>query len=265
VAHARDCKLITSWLSVSNLAFSYPEREVLSGLQLEMDDERPILTVVGESGVGKTTLAKLLAGHLRPRAGSITVCGDAVDGPSVARPVVFQDHNLFPWLSVRDNIAFGLRCLGISDFKIREKVDGWIERLRLEGAERDYPSMLSGGMKQRVGLARAMAVDPKCVIMDEPFSALDHGMRETLCSVVSSLVGNGTRFVIVTHDLSDAVFLGTRVCALLEHDRSICIDNKDPPHPRPVSIRDTAVFTDQVEKLRKILSGDVAQQRDSSS
>jgi NitT/TauT family transport system ATP-binding protein len=244
---------MTQWLQVDDVTYSYHGKRVFSNLKIHASEECPILVVIGKSGVGKTTLVKLLAGHFNPHKGNINVCEDAVTGPSVARPVVFQDHNLFPWMTVQDNISFGLRCLKLNETESKQRVDRWVEKLQLSGTESLFPAMLSGGMKQRVGLARAMAVNPKCVIMDEPFSALDYSLREALCLIISELAQRGTKFVVVTHDLSDAVYLGTVVCAVLAEDQVVTYDIKEPAHPRPVSFRRAPRFHEYVASVKEML------------
>jgi ABC-type nitrate/sulfonate/bicarbonate transport system ATPase subunit len=170
--------------------------------------------LIGPSGCGKSTLLSLLAGYIKPSAGTLLVNGHPIDGPGPERVMVFQNPTLFPWYSVAENIAFGLRVTRKSknSLGINRKVDGLIRLVGLEGFAKHYPFELSGGMRQRVEIARALAVDPDILLMDEPFGALDsltrlQMQRETL------RIWEETRKTIlfVTHDIAEAVVMADNV------------------------------------------------------
>jgi NitT/TauT family transport system ATP-binding protein len=224
---------MSDWLAADGLDFFYSARPVFHGLSFAVPETEPVLAVVGPSGAGKSTLLKLLAGHLRPAAGRLTFDGAEVRGPSAERPVVFQDYNLFPWKTVLDNVTFGLKCTGVPAAERRRRGLELLERLHLAGTEALHPAQLSGGMQQRVGLARALAVSPRCILLDEPFSALDDGIKLDLCLEITRLVAEeGTRFVLVTHDLAAADFLADR--ALILRAGEATVRTLPPaPHPRP--------------------------------
>src|SRR6185436_18189307 len=179
---------MSDWLVAEGVGFAYGRQAVFRGLSFAVPESAPVLAVVGPSGAGKSTLVKLLAGHLRPAA--------------------FQDYNLFPWKTVLDNVTFGLKCAGVPAAERQRRGRELLARLRLAGTEALHPALLSGGMQQRVGLARALAVAPRCILLDKPFSALDEEIKLDLCLEITRLVAEeGTRFVLVTHDLAAAVFL----------------------------------------------------------
>jgi NitT/TauT family transport system ATP-binding protein len=243
------------WLNLESVGFSYPGKTIFRSLNLVLSPDQPVLAIVGPSGVGKTTLIKLLAGHLSLSRGTIAICGERVDGPTASRPVVFQDYNLFPWKNVLDNVVFGLKCAGVPPAERERRGRELLRRMRLEGTEALLPPMLSGGMQQRVGLARALAVSPKCVLMDEPFSALDNELRESFCLGLSELVAEGSRFILVTHDLSDAIFLGDRILVLRGNGEEVEYQVETPRHPRPLLFRYTPEFLGHIERLKRLLAG----------
>ena len=196
------------WLIIERLSFAYPNRRLFDSLDLSVSSDLQIVGILGPSGVGKTSLLNLIAGFETASQGSIRLHGEVVTKPSATRPVVFQDHNLFPWKSVAKNIELGPRALGIAVAERRNQVKGLLEAMGLEQCAGQYPRQLSGGMQQRVGLARAMAVAPRCVLMDEPFSALDEVTRKSVRSYFKrTLVANNTKAVIITHDASEAMEL----------------------------------------------------------
>ncbi|HVB96332.1 MAG TPA: ABC transporter ATP-binding protein [Chloroflexota bacterium] len=207
--------------------------------------------LLGHSGCGKSTLLNLVAGYLKPDYGSITVSGRPVVGPSAERGVVFQDHALFPWLSVEENIVFGPRLQGKSTGEIRDVAERLIRLVGLTGSEHMYPSSLSGGMKQRVGIARALANEPDVLLMDEPFGALDMLTRESMQQELLR-IWNALRpsIIFVTHSPSEAVVLADRVAVLSTHthtiERLIEIDL-----PRPRSLRDPR-FLDLVDEIESV-------------
>ena len=205
-----------NWLVIESLEFRYANRPVVSGLSLTVPKSCNILGVVGPSGVGKSTLLALLSGHIVPHAGDIYVCGHAVTRPDGSRPMVFQDHNLFPWLTVLDNVVFGLKCLGVDCIERRKRGLALLRLMGLENVADVFPSVLSGGMRQRVGLARALAVEPQCILLDEPFQAIDAVSRRSLSREFGHIVRRrGVHSVIVTHDLNEAALLAEMV--LLMH------------------------------------------------
>lgn len=174
-----------------------------------------ILAVVGPSGCGKSTLLRTLAGLLPPLSGEVTQDGDRVRGPGAERALVFQEDALLPWRTVRRNVELPLAVRGVPRAARRERARGWLGRTGLTGHEDKYPHQLSGGQRQRVQLARALAGEPRAVLMDEPFGALDArtraGMQQLLVEV---LRGTGATVVFVTHDVDEALFLGDRVALL---------------------------------------------------
>ena len=201
-----------NWLAIESLEFRYAYRPVVSGLSLTVPDSCRTVAVVGPSGVGKSTLLALLAGHILPHGGHIQVCGETVTGPSASRPMVFQDHNLFPWMTVLGNVVFGLKCLGVNRVERRQRGLALLQTMGLEDVADDFPSMLSGGMRQRVGLLRTLAVEPRCILLDEPFQALDAVSRQSICQEFGDIVRRrGVHSVIVTHDLNEAALLAERV------------------------------------------------------
>jgi nitrate/nitrite transport system ATP-binding protein len=177
-------------------------------------DRAQFVCLIGHSGCGKTTLLNILAGLDKASRGGVIVGGAEVTGPSVERAVVFQSHALMPWMTVRGNIAFAVksRWPDWPRAKIVEQCQKFIDLVRLTGAEDKKPSQLSGGMKQRVGIARAMAIDPKIMLLDEPFSALDALTRGSLQDELLSICTSTHQTVfMITHDIDEAILLADRI------------------------------------------------------
>ncbi len=171
------------------------------------------LVIVGPSGCGKTTLLRILAGLERQDAGEVWLRPSPDGRPPFA--MVFQEQSVFPWLTVRDNVAYGLALRGVGQRQRQERAEHWIRKVGLAQFERAYPHQLSGGMKQRVSIARAFAVDPAVLLMDEPFSALDEQMRTILQQEVSSLCEEQHKTVLfVTHSIDEAITLGDEVLVM---------------------------------------------------
>jgi NitT/TauT family transport system ATP-binding protein len=168
--------------------------------------------IVGPSGCGKSTLLNLFAGLDEPSSGKVLMEGRAIHGPGPERLVMFQEHGLFPWLSVRKNVEFGLRLKGVTAERRREIARHWLRVVHLDKFEDSYIHQLSGGMKQRVALARSLAMDPEVLLMDEPFTALDAQSRDLLHEELEQVWSStGKTIVFVTHNVREAVRLGDRV------------------------------------------------------
>ncbi|MGE4560288.1 MAG: ABC transporter ATP-binding protein [Desulfobulbus sp.] len=185
------------------------------------------LCLLGPSGCGKTTLLNLLAGFFPPSRGRVLVYGREVQGPGPERGVVFQEAALFPWLTVAENVAFGLRVQGKKGAGLSAAVDAALYQVGLEGHARKYPAMLSGGMRQRVAIARVLALEPKILLMDEPFSALDVNSREHLEDEVLRIWKERCCTVVyVTHDVEEALYLADRVLVLGGPEEGFCLERR---------------------------------------
>lgn len=173
------------------------------------------VTVIGPSGCGKTTLVRLVGGLERPTSGRVSVDGNPVTGPGPDRAMVFQEYHLFPWLTVRENVGFGLVEQGLSESERRNRVASMLELVGLSDRADAYPKALSGGMKQRVGLARALAVDPAILLMDEPFGSVDAQTRRHLQRELLEIrAETGKTILFVTHDIEEAVALSDRILVM---------------------------------------------------
>lgn len=201
-------------LSVSHLTARYEGHLALQDINLSIDSGE-LLVVLGPSGCGKTTLLNLIAGFLPAESGSIVLDGKAVTGPGAERGVVFQHEGLLPWRNVLDNVAFGLQLAGVEKIKRREIARQMLKNVGLEGAEKRFIWQLSGGMRQRVGIARALAADPQLLLLDEPFGALDAFTREQMQELLLTLWReSGKQILLITHDIEEAVFLASELILL---------------------------------------------------
>lgn len=209
------------------------------------------VTILGPSGCGKSTLLRIIAGLDRPSAGRVLVDGRAVEGPGADRGMVFQSYTLFPWLTVRDNIAFGLRERGIAAAQRRLLADALIRRVGLSGFEDHLPRQLSGGMQQRTAIARALANEPRILLLDEPFGALDNQTRALMQEMLLSVWEREHKTVVfVTHDIEEAIFLGHRVVVMSARPGRIKMEVAvDLPHPRSYRIKTTPAFIALKERL----------------
>jgi NitT/TauT family transport system ATP-binding protein len=223
---------------------------VLDGIELQLM-EGQIVGLLGRTGSGKSTLLRSIAGLMPASAGSITYLGQPVLGPAPGIAMVFQSFALFPWLTVLENVQIGLEALGLPDAEIRKRALAAIDLIGLDGYESAYPRELSGGMRQRVGFARALVVHPNILLMDEPFSALDVLTAETLRTDLIELWGDGKLpikgIIIVTHNIEEAVLMCDRILLFSSNPgriiREIAVDLKQPRNrldPR---------FRDLVEKI----------------
>ncbi|MFZ4859069.1 MAG: ABC transporter ATP-binding protein [Desulfuromonadaceae bacterium] len=177
--------------------------------------EGEFVCLLGPSGCGKSTLLKILAGFIPPSSGSATIDGTAIQGPDWHRGVVFQHPPLYPWLTVRDNIGFGLKMRGVDKKVSSELIDIYLEKVRLTRFAKLKPYELSGGMKQRVAIARVLVNNPRMLLMDEPFGALDALTREEMQNLVRSIWWETKKTVLfITHDVDEALSLGTRVLVM---------------------------------------------------
>ena len=225
-------------LSIRELSMTFPaegnEIRVLEGLDLDVA-EGEFVCILGPSGCGKSTLLNIAAGFLAPTSGSIRIDGEEVRGPDPRRIFVFQERGVFPWLTVEGNIGFGLARLSCAERERR--IAHYVRLVGLEGFQKAYPHELSGGMKQRVEVARALAVDPDMLFLDEPFGALDSITRlEMRRELLRIWQAEKKTILFVTHDIEESVQLADRVVVLTARParlrRIVAIDL---PHPRDLS------------------------------
>jgi NitT/TauT family transport system ATP-binding protein len=196
--------------------FAGPAGEIVALREAALDvTEGQFVCLIGASGCGKSTLLRIVAGFEAPSEGAVTVGGRAVEGPGPDRGMVFQDYGLFPWLSVRGNIGFGPAARGRPRAEVAETVDRYLDIVGLRRFADAFPHQLSGGMKQRVAIARVLANDARVVLMDEPFGALDAMTRERLQDELLELwQRTGLTVVFVTHSIEEAIFLADRVVVM---------------------------------------------------
>jgi len=204
--------------------------QALRGIDLQVR-EGEFVTVIGPSGCGKSTLLRIIAGLDTDYSGTVRLGGAEIKGPGIDKGFVFQEHRLFPWLTVEKNIASDL---SLRDKEVRRKVDELIELVKLKGFEKAYPRELSGGMAQRVSIARALLRNPKILLLDEPFGALDAFTRAHMQDALLEIWRtNKTTMILVTHDIDEAVFLANRVVILKPRPGEIrAVVNVDLPYPR---------------------------------
>jgi NitT/TauT family transport system ATP-binding protein len=234
-------------------AFARPDGSellVLDGVELTVK-EGEIVGLLGRSGSGKSTLLRLIAGLGRPTSGRITYLGRPVTGPAPGIAMVFQSFALFPWLTVLENVQIGLEALGLAEPEVRRRALAAIDLIGLDGFESAYPRELSGGMRQRVGFARALVVHPNLLLMDEPFSALDVLTAETLRTDFLDLWGEGQlpikAVILVTHNIEEAVFMCDRVLVFSTNPGRIISEIAvELPHPRD---RLVPAFRELVERI----------------
>jgi ABC-type nitrate/sulfonate/bicarbonate transport system ATPase subunit len=231
------------------------ERRFDKTLALQATDldvaENDFITILGPSGCGKSTLLRIVAGLDHQTAGEVMLEGQRIDGPGADRGMVFQSYTLFPWLTVRDNVCFGLVERGLPRTQQLDIADAFLNKVGLRGFENHYPKQLSGGMQQRVAIARALANGPRMLLMDEPFGALDHQTRELMQELLLGIWEQERKTVLfVTHDIDEAVFMGSRVVVMSARPGRIKLDRKvDIPHPRHYSVKTTPAFTELKAEL----------------
>jgi nitrate/nitrite transport system ATP-binding protein len=197
------------YLSIEGVGMSFGASEILTGVDLAIR-KGEFVTLIGHSGCGKSTLLNLVAGLLKPTLGAILLAGKHLDGPGPDRGVVFQNHSLLPWLTCFENVYLAVER--VFPGNRRERTHAALDLVGLSHAEQKYPHEVSGGMKQRVGIARALAIEPKVLLLDEPFGALDALTRATLQDELMRIVAKtGATVLMVTHDVDEAVLLSDRV------------------------------------------------------
>lgn len=218
--------------------------------------EGEFLTIVGPSGCGKSTFLNVVAGLAFPVAGEVAVYGRPVTGPGVDRAVVFQDYALMPWRTVVANVRFGLEMQKRVDSATADKVAHYIDMVGLTGFEKAYPRELSGGMRQRVGLARALATEPRLLLMDEPFAAVDAMTREIMQDELAKIVAaTGQTTMFITHSVDEAITLGDRIAVVTSRPGRIKeIIDVDLPRPRTRTNRHLPEFQATRDHIWELLS-----------
>ncbi len=223
------------------------------------------ICVVGPSGCGKTTLLNVLAGFLRPTGGRAYLDGKEIKGPGPERGVVFQQYAVFPWLTVRENVAFGLK-LSANKGKVEQSeaiVDHFIELVGLKDFKNSLPKELSGGMKQRVAIARSYAVNPQVLLMDEPFGALDAQTRQFMQESLMEIMEKEKKTVVfITHGVEEATFLSTRVVVMATRPGRIReIIPVEIPFPREASVKTSPAFVRLRRDIEKVVREEFRKQR----
>ncbi len=240
-------------LKISNVSKTYrskyEEKQVLHGVDFEIKPQE-FVCILGHSGCGKSTLLNMIAGFIKPDEGQITVNGQPVTGPAKERGVVFQEHALFPWHTVIENIAFGPHLQGMSKKDSLEKAEEYLQLVGLSAARDQYPSQLSGGMQQRVGIARALANEPEILLMDEPFGALDILTRETMRRELLAIwMELRTMVLFITHSISEAVYLADRILVMKD---GLVVANEEVQMKRPRDAKNKE-FGELVSYLENLL------------
>jgi NitT/TauT family transport system ATP-binding protein len=246
---------MTAILDISQVSKTFAAANGAGTLALQATDlrvaENDFITILGPSGCGKSTLLRMVAGLDVPSTGSITLDGKPVTAPGADRGMVFQSYTLFPWLSVTQNVCFGLREKALPQAQQREIAAHFIAKVGLNGFENHLPKQLSGGMQQRTALARALANNPRILLMDEPFGALDHQTRELMQELLQGIWESERKTVLfVTHDIDEAIFMGSRAVVMSARPGRIkCDIPVEIAHPRAYSVKTTQAFVDLKARL----------------
>ncbi len=213
--------------------------------------ENDFVTILGPSGCGKSTMLRIVAGLDHPSSGRVLLDGHPVAGPGADRGMVFQSYTLFPWLTIEQNIRFGLRERGMPEAQQKERASDFIAKVGLRGFEHHFPRQLSGGMQQRTAIARALANDPKILLMDEPFGALDNQTRALMQELLLGIWEAERKTVMfVTHDIDEAIFMANRVAVFSARPGRIKTEIAvDLPHPRHYTIKTSPEFMDLKARL----------------
>jgi NitT/TauT family transport system ATP-binding protein len=229
--------------------------EALRAINLDFA-EGQLTTLLGPSGCGKTTLLKIVAGLIAPTSGDVLIRGRQIAGPGPERSFVFQDFALMPWATVLRNAAFGLELRGVPRSEREAVAERYLAQVGLNGFESKYPHQLSGGMRQRVGLARALAVNADVILMDEPFSAVDEQTRRKFQEDLLDLIAReGKTFIFVTHSIEEAVYVSSRIVLLSARPGTVAdvIDVDIPRGTDADAIRRHPVYLDTVEGIWRAL------------
>lgn len=246
-------------IELEKIELTYSEKkqsvDALCNINLTIN-EGDFLCVLGPSGCGKSTLLGILAGYLKPTGGTARMNGEPINGANWKRAVVFQTPTLYPWLSAYDNIAFGLKMRHLPKEEIAEKVEKYIKLVGLEGFGDSKPYELSGGMKQRVALARTLVNQPSMILMDEPFGALDAITRSNMQELVRKLWREtGSTILMITHDVDEALTLATRVIVMSQRPGTI-VKSFNTAYTYDFSEQGEGVrFSDDYVKIRKEILG----------
>lgn len=236
-------------LNVENVSKGFGERSILNNINLTVK-EHEFICILGHSGCGKSTLLNMIAGYMTPDQGEINVDGQQINGPSKQRGMVFQDHALFPWMTVLDNIAFGPSVQQMSKSEAKETAKEYLKLVGLESYANHYPGELSGGMKQRVGIARALAGKPDILLMDEPFGALDVLTRELMRAELQKICSKlKPTILFVTHSISEAVYLADRI-VVMKHGVIAEIFDVNIKYPRTTH---SAGFGEMMNRIERVL------------
>lgn len=249
---------MTAKLEIRDLSKSFGDLEVLRNIGFQISDHE-LVAMVGPSGCGKTTLLRTIAGIERPDAGAVMIDGRRVEGPGTDRGFVFQQDSLFPWRTIWQNAVFGLEVNGRVDEGTRKRTRELLQLVGLSGFEGYYPSQISGGMRQRVNLARALAINPEVLVMDEPFSALDAQTREVMQLELLRIWQQGRKTVLfITHQIDEAVFLADRIVVLGRRPGWVKeIIQVELPRPRVLAVKRRAEFGAYVERVWNLIEKDV--------
>ena len=239
-------------LQVNNLTKIYDgDVTAIDNVSLQVEESEFVM-IVGPSGCGKTTLINMIGGLVEPTSGEILLDGAKVDGPGPDRGMVFQGYSLFPWLTVQKNVEFGLKMKNVPKDERAKKATEYIKLVGLEGFENALPKQLSGGMKQRVAIARTLANEPQMLLMDEPFGALDAQTRVVMQELLSDISAKThTTILFITHDIDEAVLLGDRIYVMSRRPGTIrdVITSKLPE----VRNHDCLVLPEFLETKKKIM------------
>ena len=224
--------------------------QALQPVDFEVKDN-DFVTILGPSGCGKSTLLRIVAGLDHATSGRVLLDGVPVEGPGADRGMVFQSYTLFPWLTIEQNIRFGLRERGMPEAQQKERAAYFIAKVGLRGFEQHFPKQLSGGMQQRTAIARALANDPKILLMDEPFGALDNQTRVLMQELLLGIWEAERKTVLfVTHDIDEAIFMANRVAVFSARPGRIKTELAvDLPHPRHYTIKTSPEFMDLKARL----------------
>ena len=230
----------------------------LTGVSLDIQ-KGEFISLLGPSGCGKTTLLRIIADLLQPTSGEISIAGESPRDARLSKKygIVFQSPVLYDWRTVKKNIMLPLEIMHISKAEREDRAMKMLDIVGLTEFANHYPNQLSGGMQQRVGIARALAIQPQILLMDEPFSALDEFTKEKLHEDLLRIWAKTNKTIIfVTHNIQEAVFLSSRICVLSPHPgRLSAVIDVDLPRPRTMDIKDTPEFTAYVAKVRNSFEG----------